>query len=150
MTSGTAPLKKDRSSRGRPGSSAVRGRKLRAVGHELADLVASAAAEHKPIDPVLLDLSGRSPVADWFFIAGAANARQLRAIAEKIIYRARERGFRPLGLEGLNSDHWVLVDLGEVVVHIFNQEARTLYDLEGLWTDVARPHPAPPAGKYEP
>jgi ribosome-associated protein len=116
----------------------------------LADLVASAAAEHKPIDPVLLDLSGRSPVADWFYIAGAANARQLRAVAEKIIYRARERGFRPLGLEGLNSDHWVLVDLGEVVVHIFNQEARTLYDLEGLWTDAARPHPAPPAGKDEP
>jgi ribosome-associated protein len=109
----------------------------------LADLVASAAAEHKPIDPILLDLSGHSPVADWFFIASAASARQLTAIADKIIRRARERGFRPLGLEGLNSEHWVLVDLGEVVVHLFNQEARVLYDLEGLWTEAGRPHTAP-------
>ena len=115
-----------------------RGRKPKAAGHDLAGLVAAAAAEHKPIDPILLDLSGRSSVADWFFIASAANARQMTAIAEKIISRARERGVRPLGLEGLGGGHWVLVDLGEVIVHLFNQEARTLYDLEGLWTDAPR------------
>jgi ribosome-associated protein len=129
----------------RPAAAAGKGRKRRGVGHQLADLVADAAAEHKPIDPVLLDLSGRSPVADWFFIASAAGARQLTAIAEKIIRRARERGVRPLGLEGLGGDHWVLVDLGEVVVHLFNQEARALYDLEGLWTDAPRRRPAPAA-----
>ena len=128
-----------------PRPAAGKGRKPRGVGHQLADLVAAAAAEHKPIDPILLDLSGRSPVADWFFIASAAGARQLTAIAEKIIRRARECGVRPLGLEGLGGDHWVLVDLGEVVVHLFNQEARALYDLEGLWTDAPRRRPAPAA-----
>ena len=126
-----------------PRPPAKRGRKPKAAGHKLADLVAAAAAEHKPIAPLLLDLSGRSSVADWFFIASAANARQMAAIAEKIISRARERGIRPLGLEGLGSDHWVLVDLGEVVVHLFNQETRALYDLEGLWTDAPRKRPAP-------
>jgi ribosome-associated protein len=145
MTPGNAPPKKDRPAKAEPRSGAGLGRKPRAVGHQLADLVASAAAEHKPIDPVLLDLSGRSPVADWFFIASAAGARQLTAIAEKIIRRARDRGVRPLGLEGLGGATWVLVDLGEVVVHLFNQEARTLYDLEGLWTDAPRRSPAPAA-----
>ena len=143
MTPGNAPLKKDRPAESRPGAGS--GRKLRAGGRRLVDLVAAAAAEHKPIDPVLLDLSGRSPVADWFFIASAAGARQLTAIAEKIIRRARERGVRPLGLEGLGGDTWVLVDLGEVVVHLFNQEARALYDLEGLWTDAPRQTPIPAA-----
>jgi ribosome-associated protein len=80
-------------------------------------------------------------VADWFFIASAAGARQMTAIAEKIIRRARERGIRPLGLEGLGGDHGVLVDLGEVVVHLFSQEVRALYDLEGLWTDAPRRSP---------
>jgi|GEM_PF-133363 len=113
------------------------------TGSELAELVAAAAAEHKPIDPVLLDLSGRSSVADWFFVASADNPRQMEAIAEKIIRRARERGVRPLGQEGMGrgaSSPWVLVDLGDVVVHIFNLEARSMYDLEGLWTDAPR-HP---------
>lgn len=113
------------------------------TGSELAELVAAAAAEHKPIDPALLDLSGRSSVADWFFVASADNPRQMEAIAEKIIKRARERGLRPLGQEGLGrgpATPWVLVDLGDVVVHIFNLAARSMYDLEGLWTDAPR-HP---------
>ena len=139
------PLKKSRAAE--PRTAAGSGRKPRTAGRQLADLVAAAAAEHKPIDPVLLDLSGRSSVADWFFIASAAGARQMTAIAEKIIRRARERGIRPLGLEGLGGDHWVLVDLGEVVVHLFSQEVRALYDLEGLWTDAPRRSPSPKAAE---
>ena len=144
MTSESAPLKKERPAK--PGSS----RKFRLVGHQLADLVAAAAEEHKPIDPILLDLSGRSSVADWFFIATASNTRQLTAIAEKIIRRAREQGFRPLGLEGWDSNYWVLVDLGEVIVHLFNQEARDIYDLEGLWADASRPRSTPMIKKANP
>jgi len=107
---------------------------------DLADIVAAAASEHKAIDPVLLDLSGLSSVADWFFIVSADNPRQMSAIAEKIIRRAREHGCRPLGSEGLgkSGERWVLVDLGDVVVHIFNLESRELYDLEGLWTEAPR------------
>lgn len=90
------------------------------------------------MDPVLLDLSQLSSVADWFFIASAESPRQMNAIADKIIRRAREQGFRPLGHEGIGSDHWVLVDLGDVIVHLFNLETREMYDLEGLWTDAPR------------
>ena len=136
------PLPQDRPAPPEPRPLSGRHPRPRAADRSLADLVMAAAVEHKPIDPVLLDLSSRSSVADWFFIATAAGARQMTAIAEKIINRARERGIRPLGLEGLGSDHWVLVDLGEVVVHLFNRETRCLYDLEGLWTDAPRRRPA--------
>ena len=118
-----------------------------ASGRGLAEVVAAAAAEHKPLDPVLLDLSGLSSVADWFFIASADNPRQLSAIAEKIIRRAREHGVRPLGREGLGGEHWVLVDLGEVIVHLFHPETRRRYDLEGLWTDAPRAAAATAARK---
>jgi ribosome-associated protein len=102
-------------------------------GRGLAEVVVAAAAEHQPIDPILLDLSRLSSVADWFFIASAENPRQLAAIADKIVRRATEHGVRPLGREGQGGDRWLLIDLGEVVVHLFNPETRTLYDLEGLW-----------------
>jgi len=128
----------------KPKTTAQAKKPAKPTGSELAELVAAAAAEHKPIDPVLLNLSGLSSVADWFFVASAENPRQMEAIAEKIIRRARERGIRPLGHEGLGrglKSPWVLVDLGDVVVHIFNLEARNLYDLEGLWSDALR-HPA--------
>jgi ribosome-associated protein len=89
---------------------------------------------------VLLNISGLSSVADWFYIASAENPRQVTAIAEKIVRRAREIGVHPLGVEGLGGDsHWALVDLGDIIVHIFNRESRSIYDLEGLWSDAPRP-----------
>jgi ribosome-associated protein len=89
---------------------------------------------------VLLDLSGLSSVADWFYVASADNARQLRSVAEKIVLRAREAGVRTLGQEGLGrtDSRWALLDLGDVVAHIFLPEARALYDLESLWGDAPR------------
>lgn len=123
-----------------PASEALRSKKKKPLGRELAELVVAAASEHKALNPVLLDLSALSSVSDWFFIVSAENPRQMAAIAEKIIRRARDKGVRPLGHEGLGSGEkqWVLVDLGDVVVHIFNLETRELYDLEGLWTDAPR------------
>jgi ribosome-associated protein len=109
-------------------------------GRALADLVAAAAKEHKVVSPVLLDLTGLSSVADWYYIASAQNARQLGAVAEKIARRTREAGVRSLGREGVDRDdsRWTLLDLGDVVVHLFTAEARALYDLESLWADAPR------------
>jgi ribosome-associated protein len=109
-------------------------------GRALADLVMKAASEHKVEAPVLIDLSGLSSVADWFFIASAQNSRQIRTVADKIVQRSLEAGVKPLGQEGLSRGdiHWALVDLGEVVAHIFNAETRAVYDLEGLWADAPR------------
>ncbi|UQZ91084.1 ribosome silencing factor [Deltaproteobacteria bacterium Smac51] len=111
----------------------------------LAQIVALAASEHKLINPVLLDLTGLSSVADWFFIGTAENARQMGAVADKIARRARDHGVRTLGQEGQSGGHWALVDLGDVIVHIFSPEARELYDLEGLWADAPRQGPDFPA-----
>jgi ribosome-associated protein len=79
-------------------------------------------------------------VADWFFITSAENPRQVKTIAEKIIRRARVAGVKPLGQEGVtgSNTHWALVDLGDVVAHIFNSETRAFYDLESLWADAPR------------
>ncbi|MGL4209185.1 MAG: ribosome silencing factor, partial [Candidatus Adiutrix sp.] len=110
------------------------------IGEDLAEIVVAAANEHKPIDPVLLNMSALSSVASWFFIAGAENSRQVVAIAEKIVRRTREKGFKTLGAEGLTSEsRWAVVDFGDLIVHIFNQEVRGLYDLEGLWSESSQP-----------
>jgi ribosome-associated protein len=110
------------------------------AGQALADLVVSAAGEHKISSPVLLDLTGLSSVADFFYIASADSPRQVRTVAEKIVRRAKEAGVRPLGHEGLSlaETRWALIDLGAVVAHVFMPEARSLYDLEGLWADAPR------------
>ena len=108
-------------------------------GKDLARLVAAAAQEHKVAEPVILDLTGLSSVADFYFIASAENSRQVKAVAEKIVRRAREAGVRALGQEGMAGDtRWALLDLGDVVVNIFLPEARDLYDLESLWADAPR------------
>jgi ribosome-associated protein len=102
--------------------------------------VAGAALEHKVSSPVLLNLTGISQLTDFFYIASLDNARQIRSVAEKIVLRAKEAGHRPLGVEGISGadTHWALIDLGDVMVHLFLEEARGLYDLEGLWADAPR------------
>ncbi|MDR1657314.1 MAG: ribosome silencing factor [Deltaproteobacteria bacterium] len=109
-------------------------------GQALAELVAQAAQEHKVVAPVILNLTGLSSVADWFYIASAENSRQVKAVAEKIVRRVREAGVRPLGQEGVSGSdsRWALLDLGDVVAHIFMPDARSLYDLESLWADAPR------------
>ncbi len=104
----------------------------------LIDIVIAAAGEHKAQDPVHLDLTGRSSITDHYFIVSGENPRQMEAIADKVIFRAREHGYRPLGTEGVGSPHWTLVDLGSVVVHIFAAETRAIYNLEALWPEVSR------------
>ncbi|MDR2443203.1 MAG: ribosome silencing factor [Deltaproteobacteria bacterium] len=110
------------------------------TGQALAELVAEAAREHKVVSPVILNLTGLSSVADWFYIASAENSRQVKAVAEKIVRRVREAGVRPLGQEGLSGSdsRWALLDLGDVVAHIFMPDTRSLYDLESLWSDAPR------------
>jgi ribosome-associated protein len=112
-------------------------------GLDLARLVWAAADEHKVVSPVLLDLVGLSSIADYFYVAHAETPRQIKAIAEKIASRAREAGVKPFGQEGLNQPDasWILIDLGEVIAHLFLPESRAKYDLEGFWADAPRVDP---------
>lgn len=77
-------------------------------------------------------------LTDYFAVAGGNSSRQVQAISQHVARRMREEGFRPLGVEGEQEGHWVLMDYGDVIIHIFYQPVREFYDLEGLWIDAPR------------
>ncbi len=95
-----------------------------------------AASQKKAMDLIALDLRKKSSVADYFILASGSSSRQVTSIAEEIKLFLKEKGKSPLGVEGLSDGRWVLLDYGDVVVHIFFDEVRRFYDLEGLWADV--------------
>lgn len=96
---------------------------------------AKEADDRKASDIVLLDVSKITALADYFLICSGRSSRQVQGIAEAVQTRLRELGVRPLGVEGEREGHWVLMDYGDVIVHIFHQPVRELYDLESLWSD---------------
>jgi ribosome-associated protein len=103
---------------------------------EKALLTATAADEVRASDIVILDIHRVTLIADFFVICTARSDTQMQAIAERIGERVEERGWRVLHREGQGRTRWMLLDLGDVVVHIFEEEARRLYNLEQLWADA--------------
>ncbi|SPD75547.1 Ribosomal silencing factor RsfS [uncultured Desulfobacterium sp.] len=94
--------------------------------------------ERKAIDPVVLEIGGLTTIADYFLIASGSSSRQVQAISRHLDRRMREEGFKPYGVEGEQEGHWVLIDYGDVIVHLFYQPYREYYDLEGLWVEAPR------------
>lgn len=102
----------------------------------LADVVAAAAADRLAVDPVIVEVGERLSLADAFFIASAPTDRQVRAIAENVMDEvAAQRGVRPHRIEGREEGRWVLLDYGDLVVHVLTDEDRRFYALEKLWAD---------------
>jgi ribosome-associated protein len=103
-------------------------------------VVAARAADAKQAsDIVVLEVGDIIAIADWFLICSASNVRQVRTIAEEIeLAVKREAGNGPLRTEGLDDLRWVLLDYGDLVVHVFLDETRRFYDLERLWRDAPR------------
>jgi len=89
-------------------------------------------------DVVLLDLTKITPIADYFLIATGTSSRQMRATAGEVHRLFKTAGSNRIGLEGEGSNSWILQDFGDVVVHLFTQDAREAYDLEHLWGDAPR------------
>jgi ribosome-associated protein len=104
----------------------------------IACTCAHLADERKADDIVVLQVGPLAYFTEYFVIATGRNERQLRAISEEIIHQARELGSDVLGVEGEASTGWLLIDLGDVVVHLFTPKARELYDLELLWGEATR------------
>lgn len=104
---------------------------------ERARCFAEAALDKKAEDLVALDVRAVASFADTFIVATGSSDRHVRTIAEAIVERARELGEKPLGVEGVEDGRWVLIDLGDVIVHVFVREVREHYDLERLWSDAA-------------
>lgn len=94
--------------------------------------------ERKAIDPILLDLGGLTSITDYFIIASGSSTRQVQAIANHLLRKMRQAGFKAMGVEGEAEGQWILTDFGDVVVHIFYQPVRAFYDLEGLWIEAPR------------
>jgi ribosome-associated protein len=101
-------------------------------------LCLEAAIEKKAQDPVLLELKGISSFTDYFLLCSGRSDRQVQAIAQAIEQALKKKGIRPLGQEGTAGGRWILMDYGDVVIHIFLEPIRKFYDLEGLWIDAPR------------
>jgi ribosome-associated protein len=105
---------------------------------EAAQLMAEAADEKKAYDILILDLRGLTYLADYFVICSGSNTTQVGAIADQIMQVLAMQGVRTSHVEGQAGSTWVLMDYGDVVVHIFDEQARIYYSLEKLWNDAPR------------
>lgn len=112
--------------------------------------VVDAALDVKAEDVVALDVGALSSFADVFVVCTGRSDRQVRAIADAIEKAARDAGEPPLGVEGHAEGRWVLIDLDDVIVHVFTPEARAHYDIERLWSDAPRIELAAPVGQAAP
>jgi len=100
---------------------------------EIVDIVVLALEDLKGKDILAIDVRDKTSVTDFMVIATGGSSRQVKALADNVAIKLKEHGIKPLGTEGLENAEWALVDLGAVVVHVMQQEARGFYDLERLW-----------------
>ncbi|MDQ0254326.1 ribosome-associated protein [Evansella vedderi] len=104
--------------------------------NNLLDLAVKAADDKKALDLNVLDMEGISLIADYFVICHGNSEKQVEAIAREIKDRAQEEGIELKRLEGLDECRWVLIDLNDVIVHVFHKDERLYYNLEKLWGDA--------------
>jgi ribosome-associated protein len=103
---------------------------------DMARRIVTLAEDKKAADILLLDLEGLTSLADAFVICSGGSERQLESIADGIVRGMRAEGIRPIGTEGLPASHWILVDFGDVIVHIFTPPERDYYGLEKHWSEA--------------
>jgi ribosome-associated protein len=117
---------------------------------QLIELVETTLGDIKARDLVRLDVRGKSSVTDYMIIASGSSSRHVKSAADSVADAAKQAGATVLGMEGLDTGEWALVDLGDVVVHVMQTQVRDLYDLESLWgpdavaLDDSEPKPGEP------
>jgi len=105
---------------------------------ERAILCAREAIRFKALDLVLLDVSRFSSFADFFIICSGKSGRQVQGIADNLENDLKKQGLKPIGTEGKREGHWVLMDYGDIIIHVFYEPVRYFYDLESLWSEAPR------------
>lgn len=105
---------------------------------EKAQAMAEAAYDKKAEDIVLLEMIELSDFTDYFIICSADSARGVKTIVENIEIKCKELGTKVLGVEGLKESRWVLIDAGDIIVHVFHDPIRSEYDIESLWNEAPR------------
>ncbi len=103
---------------------------------QILNIISEAIFEKKGLDVKLLDLRGITTIADYFVICSGESDMQVKAIADNIDKRLTEEGVKIWKQEGFKALSWVLIDLSDIVVHIFRNESRQFYNLERLWGDA--------------
>lgn len=108
----------------------------------LAELIVTSLEDDKAEDIVRIDLEGKSSIADEMIIASGRSARHVNALADHVVRKLKEDAGQRAKLEGTQTNDWVLIDAGDIVVHLFRPEVREFYQLERIWGDT------PDAGKH--
>jgi len=129
------PIKRKKTTAAKP----VRAIKARAARPKkpakpsLKNVVVDALADMKALDVKALDVRGLTDIADYMVIASGTSDRHVRSVAQRVVEKTKEAGFRPHGVEGLGDGDWVLIDLSEMIVHVMLPRVREFYGLEKLW-----------------
>ena len=100
---------------------------------ELLALVQRSLDDDKALEPVTIDLAGKTTFADWMVVATGTSQRHISSCAEKLLERLKAVG-QDASVEGMGASDWVLIDAGDVIVHLFRAETRAFYDIEKLWS----------------
>lgn len=108
------------------------------MNDSILELAVSALEDMKAVDILQLNVRGMTSITDVMLVCSGTSTRHVKSLADNVITRAKEAGFKPLGVEGENVGEWVLVDLGDVVVHIMQPEIRDFYKLERLWSVASK------------
>lgn len=103
------------------------------VSNELLNVVQRALEDLKAVDITLLDVRGLANFTDYMYIVSGTSTRHVKSIADEVTEKSKAAGWRALGIEGYAFGEWVLVDLGEVVIHVMLPATREFYQLEKLW-----------------
>jgi ribosome-associated protein len=98
------------------------------------DMVVKALDDMKGVDLTVIDIVGKSSIADAMIVVTGTSQRHVRSLAESVRLSAKEANHPPLGVEGDDTSEWILVDLGDVIVHVMTEEKREFYSLEKLWS----------------
>ncbi|HLU68210.1 MAG TPA: ribosome silencing factor [Kofleriaceae bacterium] len=110
----------------------------RVSAEEAAQLALAAALDKKALEPVLLDVRSLCSYTEYILLVSGRSDRQVDAISDAISQELKKQGRRALGVEGVRSGQWALLDFGDVVVHVFHHPMRLHYDLESLWHEAPR------------
>ncbi len=100
---------------------------------QLRELACTALESMKSVDLTVIDVGEKSSFADWMIVVSGTSQRHVKSLASEVVDQSKKAGNRPLGVEGETDGNWILVDLGDVLVHVMTREAREFYSLEKLW-----------------
>lgn len=111
--------------------------------NKLKECVQNSLEDDKAENIIAIDLDETAALADMMFIASGRSTRQVAAIANHLLSRLKDLGYKAIRVEGLNQADWVLIDAGDVVVHVFRPEVRDFYNLERIWAPDMMPSTTP-------